>query len=104
MNEYILITTTFNDSEVMNRIINILLSEKLVSCAQVSNIKSSYRWTGKIESNKEFLVNLKTRKSLFKRVEEKIKEYHNYEIPQIIAYDIVLGSKEYLNWIEEETK
>ena len=47
---------------------------------------------------------MKSKKELFKEIEKVILENHSYEIPQLVAYDIVDGFKEYLDWIGEETK
>ena len=47
---------------------------------------------------------MKSKKSLYKEVEKEILKIHSYEIPQIIMYDIQDGYKEYLDWIEAETK
>lgn len=104
MNKYIMITTTFDNEEEANKVISTLLEKHLISCAQLSNITSSYHWKGNIEHEKEFLVQMKTRKDLYEKVEKIILSLHSYEVPQIIAYDIILGHKDYLDWIEEETK
>ena len=45
-------TTTFENKEEANKIIEILLEERLVSCCQLSHIESSYQWKGKIEQKK----------------------------------------------------
>lgn len=103
MNKYIMITTTFDNEEEANKTISILLEKHLISCAQLSNITSSYHWKGNIEHEKEFLVQMKTKKELYPEIEQIILNLHSYETPQIIAYDIVLGHKDYLDWIEEET-
>lgn len=103
-NKYIIITTTFENKEEANKIIEILLEERLVSCCQLSNIESSYQWKGKIEHTNELLLQMKSKKELFKEIEKVILENHSYETPQLVAYDIVDGFKEYLDWIGEETK
>lgn len=102
--EYCMITTTFDDKEEANRVIDILLKNRLVSCCQLSDITSSYHWKGKIEHCEEYLLQMKSKKSLYKEVEKEILKIHSYEIPQIIMYDIQDGYKEYLDWIEAETK
>jgi len=104
MNKYIMITTTFDNREEANKIIEILLEKRLVSCCQLSSITSSYHWKGEIEHTDELLLQMKTKKRLFKEVERVILENHSNETPQLIAYDIVDGYKGYLDWIEEETK
>lgn len=102
--EYIMITTTFDNKEEANRIIERLLEKRLVSCCQLSNITSSYHWKGNIEHTEEFLLQMKSKKSLYKEIEEEILKLHSYETPQLITYDIVDGYKSYLDWIESETK
>ena len=99
-----MIMTTFEDKEEANRVIDILLKNRLVSCCQLSNITSFYHWKGKIEHCEEYLLQMKSKKSLYKEVEKEILKIHSYETPQIIMYDIQDGYKEYLNWITKETK
>lgn len=102
--KYIMVTTTFESKEEVNKVINVLLEKKLVSCCQMSNITSSYHWKGKIEYENEFLIQMKSKKSLYKEIETEILKIHSYETPQIICYEITDGYKDYLNWIDEETK
>lgn len=104
MNKYIMITTTFDNGEEANRIVELLLEKRLVSCCQLSTITSSYHWKGKIEHTDELLLQMKSKKTLFKEIEQVILDNHSYETPQLIVYDIVDGYKGYLDWIEEETK
>ena len=104
MNKYIMITTTFNNKDEANKISELLLKERLVSCCQLSNITSSYHWKGKIEHEEEYLLQMKSKKELYNQIEKIILENHSYETPQLVAYDIIDGYKEYLNWIGEETK
>lgn len=104
MNKYIMITTTFNNKDEANKISELLLKERLVSCCQLSNITSSYNWKGKIEHEEEYLLQMKSKKELYNQIEKIILENHSYETPQLVAYDIIDGYKEYLNWIGEETK
>lgn len=103
MDEYIMITTTFDSKEEANKVSDILLEKRLVSCCQFINISSKYHWKGKIEEAEEILLQMKSKKTLYKEIEDEILKIHSYETPQIVAYDIVEGSKKYLNWIEEET-
>ncbi len=102
--EYCMITTTFDNKEEANKVAEILLENRLVSCCQLSNITSSYHWKGKIEHCEEYLLQMKSKKSLYKKIEQEILKIHSYETPQIIMYDIQDGYKEYLDWIEAETK
>ena len=104
MNKYIMITTTFDNKDEANKISELLLKERLVSCCQISNITSSYYWKGKIEHTEEYLLQMKSKKELYNQIEKIILENHSYETPQLVVYDIIDGYKGYLNWIGEETK
>ncbi len=42
MNKYILITTTFNNKKNLKKVTDILLERRLISCIQISKIKSKY--------------------------------------------------------------
>ena len=102
-NKYIMVTTTFDKKEEANKVIELLLGKRLVSCCQLCNITSSYHWKGNIEHAEEYLLQMKSKKELFKDIERVILDNHSYETPQIVAYDIVDGYDAYLNWIGDET-
>lgn len=104
MNKYVMITTTFDNKDEANKIIDLLLEKRLVSCCQLSNITSSYHWKGQIERKNELLLQMKSKKELYKEIEKNILDNHSYETPQIVMYDIIDGYDGYLKWIEEETK
>lgn len=101
--KYIVIMTSCSDKETKKKIIDKLLSEKLAACIQVLDIKSYYTWKGKVENSDEFLLLIKTRKSLFSKAKASIKENHNYDTPEIISLDIEDGHRDYFQWINEVT-
>lgn len=104
MSEYCIITTACNKQEVAKQITNVLLERRLVSCVQESLRFSSYHWKGKIEKEQEYILTMKTKKSLYKEVEQTILSIHDYEVAEIIMMDITEGNSPFLKWIEEETK
>jgi periplasmic divalent cation tolerance protein len=105
MSEYIQITTTTDSRELAQKIAGTLVEKKLAACAQISGpITSIYEWKGKVENEEEWYCVIKTRQNLYPQVEEKIKELHPYEVPEIIALPIVEGNKTYLAWITEVVK
>lgn len=101
---YCIITTTFENKEEANQISKILLEKRLVACCQITEIESKYWWKEKIETTPEYLVQMKTKKSLYNQIESEILELHSYDVPEIVMYEIQNGSQKYLNWIEEETR
>jgi periplasmic divalent cation tolerance protein len=65
----------------------------------VPRIESIYRWQGKVESNREWLLLIKTSAERFPEVRDAIRELHSYELPECIAIGIEDGSLEYLRWL-----
>ena len=103
MKSYIQITTTTETKEQAQTIAQHLVEAKLAACVQITGPTTSiYRWKGKVENAQEWLCLIKTRADLYNKVEAAIKSLHSYETPEIIAVPIVKGSKEYLNWIDDE--
>ncbi len=102
--DYIIVLTTCNSSEISSLIAETLIHNKLAACVNIiKGVESVYQWQGKIEHEKEILLIIKTRESLFFRVEQTIQELHSYELPEIIAVPIKTGEKNYLNWIQSAT-
>ena len=99
-----MIYTTLPDKATTKRIAKTLVKENLVACVNFFSIESIYRWKNKLCEDKEYALIMKTRKSLYGKVEKKLKELHPYKIPAIVSYEIKGGLKSYLNWIKEETK
>lgn len=84
-----------------NAIASALLEARLAACISMTQIKSIYRWQGKIENETEWQLIVKTDLSQFPAIEAKIKAVHSYEVPEIIAVPITAGSESYLSWIGE---
>ena len=102
---YSILFITCPNFKSANKISRHLLKEKLVACVNIIPvIKSEYRWKGKIESHSEVLMIGKSKTSLYKQVETKVKKLHPYTIPEIISFKIDKGNKDYLDWISEVTK
>lgn len=105
MKSFIQISTTTETKKQAQKIAKYLVEQKLAACVQITGpIESTYRWKGKVETVGEYLCLIKTRTTLFKKVEAAIKKLHPYETPEIIAVPIVKGSREYLIWLNDETE
>ena len=104
MEDFIVIFVTASSEEEAEKIAQSLVEKRLVACVNIiKDVQSVFRWKGKILDEKELLLIIKTRKKLYKNVEEEVKNLHAYEVPEIIALPIISGSKDYLYWIDSET-
>ena len=98
--KYIIILITAKDKKEASKIARGLLEAQLIACANiVDGVRSLYWWQGKIDSSSEVLLMIKTKLKLFKKVTSKVKSLHSYQTPEIIALPIIIGSDDYLNWL-----
>jgi periplasmic divalent cation tolerance protein len=104
MTEFIVVYVTAPAEEEAERIARALVEKKLAACVNiVRNMRSIYRWLGKIEDEAEVLMIIKTRKEYFAHIRDMVKQLHSYSVPEIIALPVVEGSEDYLAWLGEET-
>lgn len=99
------IYTTLDNEQDARKIANFLIEEQIVACVNIiPNVISIYRWKGKIEEEKEFILIAKTVDENVIKTIKRIKELHNYELPDIIAMPVNNGYDEYLEYIKRETE
>lgn len=104
MAEFITVQTTIDSKEGAQKIAEAIVGKHLAACAQVSGpITSTYWWQGKMEQAEEWICTAKTRSELYNKLEQAIREVHTYDVPEILAVNVVAGSPDYLNWVSQET-
>ena len=104
MDKYIIVTTLCNKKEIANRIIDILLKNKLVAGAQISKIHSKYWWNNELEECDEYKLEFRTKESLFTEIESEINKIHDYDTAEISYSEIIDANMNFLTWIDKETK
>lgn len=102
--KYVMIEVAFNSEEEVELIKERLLKEKLVASLQVIVSDSTWNYKGELESDKEYLVFMKTKEFLVNEVYKVIKEIHSYEVFEYAIFPLTSPSKDYLDWIDKETK
>lgn len=100
-----LVVTTVSSQEEARRIANHLLDKKLAACVNIlPHLESIFLWNGKVEESQELLLLIKTTAERYNDVQAEILQQHSYDLPEVLAFDIVDGSADYLNWIAESVK
>jgi periplasmic divalent cation tolerance protein len=90
--------------EVALTLANTLVEEQLVACVNiVPNVRSIYRWQGKVEDDRELLLVMKTRAERYAELETRVRALHPYEVCELLALDVDAGSAPYLAWLRAET-
>lgn len=100
---YCMIETAFDNLDEAKQAISKLLDEKLVASCQMVESNSKWNWKQEQEESKEYLVFMKTKKTLQEKIFNVIKEIHSYDCFEFAVFDLTSCNKDYLNWIEEET-
>ncbi|MDO8569015.1 MAG: divalent-cation tolerance protein CutA [Dehalococcoidales bacterium] len=100
----ILFITTPNPAEAQ-KIARLLLEQRQAACVNIiPTVDSLFRWQDKLDSARESLMVVKTRADKVPEIVELVKANHTYTVPEIIAFPIVGGNPEYLEWIDREVK
>jgi len=102
---HIAVLCTVPTFSVAQKIATELVTRRLAACCNIlPGITSIYRWQGKVETDDELLMIIKSTEENYKAIENSIKELHPYEVPEIISFPIRQGFNKYLQWINEVTK
>jgi periplasmic divalent cation tolerance protein len=102
MNEHLVVLVTASSDAQARRLARKLLQNKLAACVNFVPVESMFLWKGDIQEEEEILMIVKTRADLFDGLMSAIKTAHTYDTPEIIGMPIVLGSREYLKWMDDE--
>ena len=104
MTDSLVVLITAPNEEDAAAMANALVKGRLAACVNIiRQIRSIYRWQGKIEDDQEVLMIAKTKKECFADLVNKVKELHTYSVPEIIALPVMDGFEGYLGWLKEET-
>ncbi len=78
--------------------------KRLAACVNILSmpVESIYRWEGKVEQAREFLLIVKTTARRLKELEKEITRMHSYEVPEFLVLGVDTGSKKYLAWLTGE--
>ncbi len=96
----IVIITTVGTEEQANLIARELIARRQAACVNIlPGVRSIYRWQGKICNDTELLLVIKTCRPEFDPVAATIAELHSYDLPEILAFDVAHGEKNFLDWV-----
>ncbi len=100
--DYVIVFITAPDEDTAADIARTLIGDGLAACANIiRNVRSIYRWQGKIEDAAEVLMLVKAHRDSFAALEKKVKSMHPYVVPEIVCVELSQCSGEYLHWLEE---
>jgi periplasmic divalent cation tolerance protein len=101
----VLVSTTFETPDEARKVAEHMVRRRFAACAQlIGPIESTYWWQDTLETAREWLLLLKTTRRRYPEVEEELLRIHPYEVPEVTAVPIEMGSDAYLRWVWTETE
>ena len=91
---------TAGSMDEAKQIAKTLVELKYAACVNIFPITSIYRWDG-VHEDDEVVMIVKTTYEQIGNIEKTVKEMHSYTVPCILSFSIDGGSREYLDWIDD---
>jgi len=74
------------------------VESRIAACVNiVPQVSSIYRWQGKVEEAREWLLVIKTTAAAFEEVRQAITKLHSYDLPECVCLNVEDGAPNYLN-------
>jgi periplasmic divalent cation tolerance protein len=100
----LVVLTNFPDRAAAERLAGDLVEKHLAACVNIlAPCRSVYRWKGAVQHDEEHPMLIKTTVERYPALEAAIRAGHPYELPEIVALDVVRGLPAYLAWVADET-
>src|SRR6266478_2834032 len=102
MTDKIIVFVTCESMEQAETIAQAVVTGKLAACVNLlPGIRSCYVWEQKLTWSDEVLLLIKTTRGRFDQLEDRVKELHSYEVPEIVGVTIDDAFDKYIDWIDE---
>ncbi|MGE3164834.1 MAG: divalent-cation tolerance protein CutA [Planctomycetota bacterium] len=82
-----------------------LVEEQLAACVNIlPSCRSIYRWDHEIHDESECVLLIKAAPRTLGGFEERFRQLHPYDCPELLMIPIEDGLKEYMTWVTEMTR
>lgn len=100
---FVIVLVTCGSRREAARIAEAVVAKRLAACVNILStpVDSVYRWKGKVEKAREFLLLIKTSRRKLAALRREVEKLHSYDVPEFIALPIADGSPKYLGWLAD---
>ena len=99
------VTITAPDAGWLAEFTRKLVEERLAACGHnIAEIRSIYRWEGRVHDEPEARAMLHTRQSLVPEIIKTVRLEHPYEVPCVLSTLIAQANPDYRAWVLAETR
>lgn len=100
LEDIILVMTSVGTEQQAVEISEELIARRLATCINiVPCLRSVYRWKGKVCEDSEYLLFIKTPKRLFDPLADAIRDFHSYELPEIMSIPVDRADPVFHEWV-----
>lgn len=100
----LVVVTTVGTEEQALDIAHHLVQNRLAACVNiVRNVRSVFRWKGKVSDDGEFMLIAKTVEGQFEAVRVAMKELNAYELPEILGFPANFADPAFAAWVAESS-
>lgn len=101
----LIVYCTCPDAASAASIARTLVDERLAACvSQLPAMRSTYRWQGRVETESEILLMIKTTRGRLPALVARATALHPNELPEVLAVEAAGGLPSYLDWVAEQTR
>ena len=102
--DVLIVFCTFPEQKVARQIGTVLVERQLAACVNlVPGIESLYRWQDELKCDPEVLAVIKTTSDAYPDLEATLRELHPYEVAEVLALPVTVGSPPFLAWVAAQT-
>ncbi len=103
--ELVLVLTTAADAKAARQLAEKLVRERLAACVNLlPGMTSLYVWDGKLQEEQECQLLMKSTPDRLEKLESRLHELHDYDLPEFIVLPVREAGKAYEQWVFEQTE
>ena len=103
--DLIVVVTSVGTEDQALDVAHALIRNRPAACVNIiPNVHSIYRWKGRVCSDGEMLLLIKTVAGEFEGVRETIQKVNTYELLEVLAYRVDHASDPFGDWITRMTE
>ena len=96
----LVVLTTVESAGEADSLARAIVESKLAACVQIlPKTTSVYFWEGKVQTEPEHLLLIKTLEEKFDALSEFLQKNHSYDVPEIVAIPAEKISEDYRDWV-----
>jgi periplasmic divalent cation tolerance protein len=96
-----MVVVTCGSIKEARKIARLVVEKRLAACVNVISapVESVYRWKGRLERAKEFVLLIKTTTGRLPELQNQVAQLHSYDLPEFLVLRVDGGSRKYMKWL-----